>query len=293
MWVVFFVASAVAGVSAAVHERVLLRDIQVLTLRAGAFTTGRRNSPIPQVQCQNCGDDAARRVVDTIQCKNAGFDGRDVNWKCETEIDKHWKLGRSEVSCEGFDYPDDPFVLVGSCAVEYHLIHTPPPTPPTQRPTQRPTTQHRDTFFGDSGPYRPPVFRRLEEKVEVQKPHPTGDAALVILLLGTLATFVGAALCCMWCDKHTSTVNHVHIPPSSPAYPSVHVPYTPQQPPVVIPVYTPSPPPPVVVHRTTTVVRERSPSPVYRYEAPEPSAPVREPSPEKHVSASYATTKRR
>ncbi len=280
MWGLLFLAASSLVLGA--HERILLKDIQVLTLRNGAFTTGRRNSPIPQLQCQNCHDDAARKVVDTIQCRNVGFDGRDVNWKCETEIDKHWKLGRTEVSCEGYESPDDPFVLAGSCAIEYHLIHTPP------QPTHRPQVQQHKTVYGSGGStrYQEPTFRTIsKEDVVVQPTYPTSEyVALVIVILGTLAICAATVLCCIWCDKHTPSVNYVHIPQASPAYPTVHVPPSP----IYMPgYYAPSPPPPVVVHRTTTtVVRERSPSPT-------PSAPAREPSPEKHVSTSYATTKRR
>jgi hypothetical protein len=29
-----------------------------------------------------------------------------------------------EVVCEGYDYPDDPFILKGSCGLEYTLDYT-------------------------------------------------------------------------------------------------------------------------------------------------------------------------
>jgi hypothetical protein len=34
-------------------------------------------------------------------------------------------LGSTDVICEGYDSADDPYVLKGSCAVEYRLILTP------------------------------------------------------------------------------------------------------------------------------------------------------------------------
>jgi hypothetical protein len=108
---------------ACVHaqDRVLLKDVSVLTLQAGKLTTGRRSTPIQQLLCQNCDDAASKNVVSTIQCKNAGFDGKDVNWRCETSIDKRYSLQKTEVSCEGHLYPEDPHILVGSCAVKYWL----------------------------------------------------------------------------------------------------------------------------------------------------------------------------
>lgn len=262
-FILFFIWSVYA-----IHERVLLKDVQVLTLRAGAFTTGRRNSPVQQLSCQNCNDDAARKAVDTIQCRNVGFDGRDVNWKCETEISKHYKLGRTEVSCEGYENPDDPYILAGSCAVEYHLIHTSPP-PPSQSQQQW------------RAPPPPPPQQRVyvETKTSSQEFELLPFVIFMLILL-----FI--VLLCVNCAATTSTTTVHHVQPAS-----MH------HNPVPAPVYYPTVPStpiyyPPVVHRHTTIVHERDPSPV-RYSAPTPSAPAREPSPEKHVSVSHATTKRR
>jgi hypothetical protein len=30
-------------------------------------------------------------------------------------------MGRIEVVCEGYDYPDDPYILQGSCGLEYRV----------------------------------------------------------------------------------------------------------------------------------------------------------------------------
>ena len=30
-----------------------------------------------------------------------------------------YRFGKIEVVCEGYDYPDDPYILKGSCAVRY------------------------------------------------------------------------------------------------------------------------------------------------------------------------------
>jgi hypothetical protein len=32
-----------------------------------------------------------------------------------------YRLGKIEVVCEGYDYPDDPYILKGSCGLEYNL----------------------------------------------------------------------------------------------------------------------------------------------------------------------------
>lgn len=36
-------------------------------------------------------------------------------------MDSSYRFGRIEVNCEGYDYPDDPYVLKGSCGLQYTL----------------------------------------------------------------------------------------------------------------------------------------------------------------------------
>ncbi|KAJ3311651.1 Store-operated calcium entry-associated regulatory factor, partial [Blyttiomyces sp. JEL0837] len=87
------------------------------------MTTSRRTSPIPQLKC--IGGDACRDVdIEAVQCLNRGFDGRDVQWECKAELEDLYKFGRIEVLCEGYAYPDDPFILAGSCGLEYTLYYT-------------------------------------------------------------------------------------------------------------------------------------------------------------------------
>lgn len=40
-----------------------------------------------------------------------------VQWECKAELDSKYQFGRLQVSCEGYEYPDDPYVLRGSCGV--------------------------------------------------------------------------------------------------------------------------------------------------------------------------------
>ncbi|KAJ3218756.1 hypothetical protein HK099_004939 [Clydaea vesicula] len=103
-------------------QRVLLRDIQTLTFQHGRQTKGRR-SVVNQMTC--IGGDARNHVnIKTIQCKNAGFDGRDVQWNCEANLSDDFEFGNIMVNCEGYDYPDDPYVLAGSCGIEYEIYRS-------------------------------------------------------------------------------------------------------------------------------------------------------------------------
>eukprot|EP00049_Salpingoeca_infusionum_P000327 m.39029 g.39029 ORF g.39029 m.39029 type:complete len:298 (+) comp10279_c0_seq1:487-1380(+) len=104
------------------HKKVHLGQVQSLTLRKGAYTTGRRNAPIAQTTCRGalCG----RYEPTVVRCEQSGHDGVDYQWECKADLDKAVRFGRVEVLCEGYDYPDDPYILAGSCGVEYELEST-------------------------------------------------------------------------------------------------------------------------------------------------------------------------
>ncbi|KAF9307224.1 Store-operated calcium entry-associated regulatory factor [Mortierella antarctica] len=105
------------------NQKVLLQDVRTLTLHRGRMTTGRRTSPVPQLNCiggNACGD----FEPDVVQCHNAGSDGSDVQWKCEADLPNNVRFGQLDVYCEGYKNPDDPYVLKGSCGLEYKLVYT-------------------------------------------------------------------------------------------------------------------------------------------------------------------------
>lgn len=64
--------------------------------------------------------------VDVMRCKNSGsdYDENSIQWTCTASLPEEFKLGSTEVICEGYDYPDDPYILKGSCGVEYRLVLT-------------------------------------------------------------------------------------------------------------------------------------------------------------------------
>lgn len=102
-------------------DRIKLKDIQVITLQKGKLTTGRRSSPVPQLQCVGGSAGCKAFQPSSVQCYNRGFDGVDVQWQCKTDMDNKYKFGLIEVTCEGYDYPDDAYILVGSCGLEYTI----------------------------------------------------------------------------------------------------------------------------------------------------------------------------
>ena len=56
-----------------------------------------------------------------VQCYNRGWDGREVQWECKADLEGEVRFDKVEVVCEGYDYPEDDFILAGSCGLEYTL----------------------------------------------------------------------------------------------------------------------------------------------------------------------------
>jgi hypothetical protein len=105
--------------------KVKLSDIKAITLTAGQYTTGRRSSPVLQLQCRG---HLCNHAPDTVQCINRGSDGLDAQWNCEGDLPKWCSFANADVNCEGYDYPNDPYILAGSCGMSYRLTGTPPRT---------------------------------------------------------------------------------------------------------------------------------------------------------------------
>lgn len=104
---------------------VLLSNVKTLTLRKDAKTSHRRVSAIPQLKCVG-GNGRGKYEVDVLRCKNAGadYDDENIQWTCSASLPEEFKLGSTDVICEGYDSPDDPYILKGSCGVEYRLVLT-------------------------------------------------------------------------------------------------------------------------------------------------------------------------
>ncbi|KAI1117070.1 hypothetical protein F5Y14DRAFT_16449 [Nemania sp. NC0429] len=108
-------------------DAVLLSTVQSLTLRADKPTTHRRAPAIPQLRCVSSPRVCALHTIDVLRCENRGgsYGGaEDVEWSCAASLPPELRLGATDVLCEGYAGPDDPYVLRGSCGVEYRLVLT-------------------------------------------------------------------------------------------------------------------------------------------------------------------------
>nr|KIR44270.1 hypothetical protein I312_06516 [Cryptococcus bacillisporus CA1280] len=101
-------------------KKIPLGGIKTLTFYADKYTAGRRTAPIPQLTCQGPGCKIFQ--PDVVQCTNMGDDGLgNVQWKCDTDLPSSLRLGKVDVSCEGWSAKGDPDILQGSCGLTYNL----------------------------------------------------------------------------------------------------------------------------------------------------------------------------
>ncbi|ESO08194.1 hypothetical protein HELRODRAFT_98295 [Helobdella robusta] len=202
---VCFLATILACVSG--HKKVLLKDVQVVTLRNKEYTTGRRNKPIPQLHCLGGFSGCETVTLDTVQCYNRGFDGNDYNWECKADMPKHFKFGKMEVTCEGYDYPDDPYILAGSCGLRYELIDLSdksglfsPPPDAYEKKYSSPTSDYKN--------------RHYTEKTKAK------DSSSETSPLFIFCIFVGIIVVVLWYSKsrQQAPTSQASDPPAPPPY---------------------------------------------------------------------------
>lgn len=106
--------------NASKKNKIKLRDVQVITLHHGQWTTGRRTRPVPQLQCIG-GTNRCKFLPQVVQCYNRGFNGEEIQWECKADLNKNLRFNKIDVTCEGYDFPEDDYILVGSCGLEYSI----------------------------------------------------------------------------------------------------------------------------------------------------------------------------
>jgi hypothetical protein len=111
--------------SYAQSDRQRLTDIKALTFNKDRKTTGRRSSPVDQMVCVGGGAIGQTQYYPSVvQCVNVGDDGYNVEWECKADLDEAVRFGSINVNCEGYDDSYDPYILKGSCSLEYNLEYT-------------------------------------------------------------------------------------------------------------------------------------------------------------------------
>jgi hypothetical protein len=124
---------------------------RLLAVQSGQLARTRRSAKaVPQLECDvsmciglgvnGCFCDTY--IPDTVICRNVGIaEMKEPIWVCEdTHMPAEFQFAAAVVECEGYDSPDDPYILEGSCSVQYALRRR--PIPSTSPPTPTPTTQN-------------------------------------------------------------------------------------------------------------------------------------------------------
>jgi len=172
--IVALVLAVCADQASALHERILERDINALTFSEGQWTTHRRGSAYPQLECKGalCNNKDARPTV--IRATNVGWDGQSVQWDFKAALPEGVHFGEMSVQCEGFERAGDAYVLVGSCALEYELrgavkqtVQVPPPPPPRQ-PQQQPPPQQQQPYNRPAPPPPTPPKAKASSSWDLQ-----------------------------------------------------------------------------------------------------------------------------
>jgi len=127
-----------------------LSTIQSLIFRKDSMSTGRRASPVPQLTCVGGGACGGYGEPTVVHCTNIGTDyaNGDPTWKCTAELENGLRLGTTDVVCEGFRDREDPYILRGSCGLEYTLLGSP------VRSQQAQQQQNREYSSQGSGSYQ-------------------------------------------------------------------------------------------------------------------------------------------
>lgn len=132
-WLASAITTLLLGATAACaqnppgRDAILLSNVNTLTFRANRMTTARRVSAIPQISCVGpSGKICSLYQPDTVRCTNDGYgyNEEDIQWTCEAQLPSEFKLGSTDVVCEGYRSAEDRWVLKGSCGLEYRLMLT-------------------------------------------------------------------------------------------------------------------------------------------------------------------------
>ncbi|KAK0394066.1 hypothetical protein QR680_000553 [Steinernema hermaphroditum] len=99
------------------YSKVLLSEVQVIK----RIQPLEEDIPVRKSSVSDVADACDRFPPRSVQCYKRGSDGIDVQWECKADIPKKYRFGQISVLCDGFDHPGDPYVLHGSCGLEYNL----------------------------------------------------------------------------------------------------------------------------------------------------------------------------
>ncbi len=187
-----------ATIAREAHSSVQYDALRKLHFFADSMTTGRRNAPVPQLE-QLGGH------IQPFEAATCTRSSASSPWQCTAVFRpgspseyRHLQFDVLDVQCEGFDWPDDPDVLVGSCALRYSFADEGESIGACCMPDDSETTT-----------------TTVEETVTTTTraaPRTAGEwLDIIVVLLVVIAVFR-----CLCQGEPTGRVHIVHPPPSPP-----------------------------------------------------------------------------
>ena len=118
MFTMIFIAAFIIANTVHAEDKMLISDVDIIVLNNAEMTSGRRAPPVPQLEClRNC-----YNTPSEVTCTNNGkSDNGDPIWDCKADLPSSVHFATMNVQCEGYDYPDDPYILKNSCGLSYSL----------------------------------------------------------------------------------------------------------------------------------------------------------------------------
>ena len=112
-------------------DKVLLKDLKTLTFYRNKRTTSRRTHSIHQLSCVGGTAGCKLFTPDKVECENVATPNEKtsihkINWTCRADMSEKVQFNHVEVICEGYDYPEDDYILLGSCGLEFTLDYKDP-----------------------------------------------------------------------------------------------------------------------------------------------------------------------
>lgn len=106
-----------------IKDRLSMESIKSLTFYRNRMTTARRTHSIHQLSCVGGTAGCKLFTPDFVECEKTSYDRTKVKhtWKCRADISDRVVFKHVEVICEGYDYPEDDYILAGSCGLEFTL----------------------------------------------------------------------------------------------------------------------------------------------------------------------------
>jgi len=200
------------------YTAVLLKDVPSMRFYAGQYALNTRdNTPIPQLECAYSPiNDPSALPVDVI-CNNVGVDSTgSIVWQCDGIMSKELEFDNTQVICEGYSAPGDPYVKSGSCSLRYTLKYATP-----EKTDDRRNRFPRHEHYQQQPRGEPQHYRTVEAA--------DGWSFSTVLIL-VLVVVVVYKCCCRGKKNSTTTANNnnesktasfsnVNTEPSAPAYP--------------------------------------------------------------------------